>query len=78
MLVVAHDAVILLLRYVLEGMDEATLMATAAQVSLGNASITRLSRKAGSPVWTADSVDERDHLGSLSTEHPGEKAHVAG
>lgn len=75
-LVVAHDAVILLLRYVLEGMDEPAVLTTAAHSSLGNASITRLSRRAGASAWTADAVDERDHLGSLSTDHPGEKAHA--
>jgi glucosyl-3-phosphoglycerate phosphatase len=71
-LVVAHDAVILLLRYVLEEMDEATLMAFAAETSLGNASVTRLVRRPGTAVWTASTVDDRSHLGDLSTDHPAE------
>ncbi len=75
-LVVAHDAVILLLRYVLEGMDEAAVLGTAAHLSLGNASITRLTRRAGASAWTCDAVDVRDHLGALSTDHPGEKTHA--
>ena len=76
-LIVAHDAIILLLRYVLEGMDENAVLTAAARTSLGNASITRLIRPSDSPLWTADAVDERGHLGSLSTDHPGEKTHAA-
>ena len=76
-LVVAHDAIILLFRYILEDMDETTLLETAAISSLGNASITRLVQPDGAgTLWTAEAVDDRDHLGALSTDHPAEAPRV--
>ncbi len=73
-LVVTHDAVILLLRYVCEGMDEQALLELAARSSLGNASVTRLVRE--QERWRTTAFDDRSHLGDLMTDHPAEKQHV--
>jgi broad specificity phosphatase PhoE len=75
-LVVTHDAVILLFRYLCEELDETSLLELAASASLGNASITRLLREGPTGPWAVESFDYRDHLGDLSTDHPAEKQHV--
>jgi broad specificity phosphatase PhoE len=62
-LVVSHDAVILLVRYVLEGWDEATLLETAARTEVANASVTRLVLDPEqSPLWVAESFNAVEHL----------------
>ncbi|NHT19370.1 histidine phosphatase family protein [Cellulomonas sp. IC4_254] len=70
-LVVCHDAVIWLLRYVCEGLTEDQLMAQVAEHSVRNASVTVL---AGGPDgWRAEVVDDVAHLaGAEVTEHPGQ------
>ncbi|WP_243738396.1 histidine phosphatase family protein [Cellulomonas shaoxiangyii] len=71
-LVVAHDAVVMLLRYVLEGMDEDELMAIIRERSVRNASVTRLDRVDGA--WLLTAFDEVGHLAALDapvTEHEG-------
>lgn len=70
-LVVAHDAVVLLFRYICEELTEREVM-TLARSSVDNAAVTRLVRdEAGH--WRAVDVNLRDHLPeSLRTEHPGE------
>jgi broad specificity phosphatase PhoE len=76
MVVFTHDAVIYLIRYVLERMDEATVMRVAAESTLANASITRLVRCGGPEhPWTLATFGEQDHLGELVTEHRAEKPH---
>lgn len=70
----AHDAVIMLLRYVLEGLDEDQLMALARTETVANGSVTRLVR-AEDERWQAAGFNEQDHLittGAPTTEHAGE------
>ena len=62
-LVVSHDAVIMLLRYVCEGWDEKTLMETVAATEVANASVTRLVRtEADHELWSASAFNLVDHL----------------
>ena len=74
-LVVTHDAVITLVRYVLIPTTEAELLRTAGQ-GIRNASISTLACDAGG--WRVVDMDEVQHLaatGSPITEHPGTDAH---
>jgi broad specificity phosphatase PhoE len=74
-MLVCHDAVIMLVRYVLEGMSEEEILDLAATTSVLNASITRYVRPAGSGPWTLDSFNVADHLteqGVSVTEHAGD------
>lgn len=71
-LVVAHDAVVMLLRYVLEELTEEQLMAVVRERSVRNASVTRLVRAEGS--WRLEVFDDVTHLAALDaavTEHEG-------
>lgn len=71
-LVVAHDAVVMLLRYVLEDMTEEQLMALVAERSVRNASVTCLER--ADDAWACTVFDDVDHLRDLDaavTEHEG-------
>ena len=68
-LVVAHDAVVMLLRYVLEELTEEQVM---AEPSVRNASVTRLDRTDDS--WHLVVADDVAHLAALDaaiTEHEG-------
>ncbi len=79
-LLVCHDAMILIFRYVCEGMGEADLMAVARSGSVRNASVTRLVRPNGTGWWTADMFNADDHLqveGVPATEHPAERDALA-
>jgi broad specificity phosphatase PhoE len=69
-LVFTHDAVIYLMRYLLEQLDEPTVLRVAARSTLGNASITRLvpGDAPGDP-WSVDAHGGREHLGTLATDH---------
>jgi broad specificity phosphatase PhoE len=74
-LVVAHDALILTVRYVCERMSEADILGIAATTSVVNASVTRLVRPSGSGVWTLLSFNEAEHVrasGAPVTSHPGD------
>jgi broad specificity phosphatase PhoE len=74
-LVVCHDAVILLLRYVLEGLTEAQLLDVARGEPLGNASVTRLWRPGPREPWQPLDVNVQDHVpayGSEPTAHEPE------
>lgn len=74
-LVVCHDAVILLWRYVCEQLTEKQLFEIARSGSIINASVTRLRRDAGSAHWKTDLFNEDSHLsscGSVPPDHPGE------
>ncbi|GIG29700.1 histidine phosphatase family protein [Cellulomonas marina] len=84
LLVVTHDAVVVLLRAVLEGLDEDELMALVRAGSVRNASVTTLERRpdgrqdgggAGTGAWRALQADEVGHLAGDApvTEHPGRK-----
>ncbi|MCC3300380.1 histidine phosphatase family protein [Arthrobacter sp. zg-Y895] len=73
--VVCHDAVILLIRYVLERMSEQELLDTAAANSVRNGSVTRLVRPAGTGPWKLHTFNSVLHLqdsGAPVTEHAGE------
>ena len=74
-MLVCHDALIMLFRYVLEGMTERELLDLAASTSVLNASITRFVRPAGEGPWTLESFNVADHLtehGVTITEHAGD------
>ncbi|MCC3281359.1 MULTISPECIES: histidine phosphatase family protein [Arthrobacter] len=73
--VVCHDAVILLLRYVCEGLLEADLLDIAAANSVRNGSVTRLVRPSGTGPWEVAVFNTVDHLatgGAPVTEHAGD------
>jgi broad specificity phosphatase PhoE len=72
-IVFCHDAVIMLLRYVLEGLDEDSLLELARSATVANGSVTRLVRSADA--WQVEAFNEQDHLlaeGAPPTEHAGE------
>lgn len=74
-MLVCHDAVILLVRYVLEGMSEDQILDLAASTSVLNASITRYVRPTGAGPWELESFNVADHLseqGVAVTEHAGD------
>ena len=74
-MLVCHDAVVLLVRYILEGMSEAEILDLAASTSVLNASITRYVRPDGQGPWTLESFNMADHLtaqGVEVTEHAGD------
>jgi broad specificity phosphatase PhoE len=74
-LVVAHDAVILLFRYVCEGMSEADLLGLTTRATVGNASVTALTRPTGQGFWEASAFNVNAHLrerGAPTTEHSGD------
>ena len=74
-MLVCHDALIMLFRYVLEGLTERELLDLAASTSVLNASITRFVRPVGEGPWTLESFNVADHLtehGVAVTEHAGD------
>lgn len=75
LLVVSHDVVIALLRYVCEGLDETQVLELARSTPLRNASLSRLVRETDGS-WTMTAYDEVSHLrdaGIDVTEHRGER-----
>ncbi|MCW2866228.1 MAG: Phosphoglycerate mutase [Marmoricola sp.] len=75
LLVVAHDVVLALLRYVCEGLDEQQVLVLARDTPLRNASLSRLVR-AEDGTWTCTAYDDVEHLreaGLEATEHEGER-----
>lgn len=73
-LVVCHDAPIMVLRYVLEGLTEERVLELGRVQPIRNATVTRLERSPGDEVWRAAAVDMADHLegvGVPATTHPG-------
>lgn len=74
-LVVSHDVVIALLRYVCEGMYEEQVLDLASRTPMRNAALSRLVRGDGG-TWTSVAYDEVEHLreaGLPVTEHRGER-----
>ncbi len=74
-LLVVHDAVILLLRYVCEAMTEDDLLNLSRTTTVRNASITHLVRPTGRGTWAAADFNIDQHLreqGAPVTEHSGE------
>lgn len=75
-LVVTHDATVMLLRYVLERLTEAELMEQVRRRSVHNASVTLLTRH--DDAWRLDAFDAVQHLEALDapvTAHPGTGPH---
>lgn len=75
--VFTHDAVIAVCRYVLENMDERSVLDLAAREPIGNASITRCSANGSGGNWTVEVYNDQEHLVApdgtdLRTQHPGE------
>ncbi len=74
-LVVSHDVVIALIRYVCEGLDETQVLDLARDTPLRNASLSRLVRDPDGG-WSAAAYDEVSHLSEAGlevTEHQGER-----
>lgn len=74
-MLVCHDAVIFLFRYILEGLSEREILDIAATSSVLNASLTRFIRPDGFGPWTLESFNVADHLvsgGVAVTEHAGD------
>lgn len=73
-MLVTHDAVITVLRYICESMDEEQVLALARSEPVVNAGVTRLARVADGS-WTVRGANEQDHLlpafagSDLRTEH---------
>lgn len=73
-LIVAHDAIVLLVRYICEGLDEAQILDLARRQSVLNASLTRISRDPEG-AWRVTVFNDASHLlaaGAPITEHPAE------
>jgi broad specificity phosphatase PhoE len=73
--VFCHDAVITLLRYVLEGLDEAALLELARTTTVENASVTRIVATSDGG-WKVAGFNETEHLraaGASPTRHEGER-----
>jgi broad specificity phosphatase PhoE len=71
-LVVTHDAVILLVRYILQRLTEAELLELGHGQSVGNASITWLSPDPGGGPWQLHEFGADEHLerhGAPATQH---------
>ena len=74
-LLVCHDAIILLIRYILEGLTERELLDIAASTAILNASVSRFGRPDGTGPWQLESFNMADHLmseGVPVTEHAGD------
>jgi broad specificity phosphatase PhoE len=72
--VFCHDAVIMLLRYVLEGFGEDELYELARHQTVANGSVTRLRRRPDGG-WQLEGFNEQEHLvaaGAPRTRHEGE------
>ena len=75
-LVVAHDAVIMTIRYVCEGMVEKDVLDLARRNPVRNAAVTRLVRTSAGASWTLAAFNEDDHLerqGAPVTTHAGDR-----
>jgi broad specificity phosphatase PhoE len=71
---VTHDAVVVLIRYILEGLDEHTALQIEASDPVRNASISVL-RRADGAAWRLERYNDVRHLerhGAAVTEHGGE------
>ena len=74
-LLVCHDAVILLIRYILEGLSEQQLLDIAATSTILNASVSRFVRPDGRGEWLLETFNMADHLmseGVAVTQHSGD------
>jgi broad specificity phosphatase PhoE len=74
-LTVSHDVVIVLLRYICEGLDEEEVLRVAAETPVRNAGLSRFVRD-DDERWQIASYDDVSHLeaaGLPVTEHRGER-----
>ncbi len=74
-LVVCHDAVVMVARYVCEGLTESEVLEINRRTPLRNASVTTLRQHRADAPWTVHDFNRADHLDDLdvpATEHPGE------
>lgn len=72
-MVVAHDAVIMLMLYILPPLDEAKPLAFASSHTVRNASVTELVRDdEGWTLVTFSAVDHLESQGADVTVHSGE------
>jgi broad specificity phosphatase PhoE len=77
-LVVTHDAVVMLLRYICEGLDEQSVLELAVSATIVNTGLTRLIRVPGQRRWQIADFNRHDHLlaahagEDLRTEHPAD------
>ena len=73
-LVVTHDAVITLLRYILQQLTEEQVLELAAGECVDNASVTRLVRPSVQAGWAfaGYQIDHLERCGSTRTSHPSE------
>lgn len=75
-LVVAHDAVIMTVRYVCESLVEKDVLDLARRTPVRNAAVTRLVRTSAGAPWTLAAFNEDDHLereGAPVTTHAGDR-----
>jgi broad specificity phosphatase PhoE len=76
-LIVTHDAVVMLLRYICEGLDEQSLLELASTATIVNTGLTRLVRDDVGQ-WQVADFNRYDHLlvaeagEDLRTEHPAD------
>jgi broad specificity phosphatase PhoE len=79
LLVVCHDAVILLFRYILENLDEAALFDLARIGSIRNAAVTTLHRDPDGWHPVLQNCDDYlERFGVSPAEHPGEREGLHG
>lgn len=74
-LVAAHDAVVMSFVYVCTALTEAGLLEFASTHTVANASVTRLTREAGSQRWALQRFSSAEHLaaaGAPITMHQGD------
>lgn len=74
-MLVCHDALILLFRYILEDLSERELLDITAASTILNASVSRFVRPDGTGPWLLESFNLADHLlsgGVPVTEHAGD------
>ena len=74
-MLVCHDALILLIRYILEGLTEREILDIAAASAVLNASVSRFVRPDGTGGWQLESFNMADHLiseGVPVTQHAGD------
>jgi broad specificity phosphatase PhoE len=74
-LVSCHDAMVLIFRYVCEGLTEADILEIARANPIRNVSLTRLQRPSGAGAWTCVEFNDVSHLqdqGVPVTKHPGD------
>ena len=73
-LVVCHDAMVVVTRYVCEGLSESDVLEITRTSAIRNVSVTRLRRPTGEGEWTLDLFNDVSHLDKHDvpvTRHPG-------